>query len=61
MMMNKSAFGQLKEGMISELPAYKAASHGLKLDRADVDKYTQALLEFWNTHTKDLPNWHIVR
>ena len=44
--------------MITELPAYKAAGYGVQLDRTDVDKYTQAVLEFWNTHTKALPNWH---
>ena len=23
-----------------------------------MDKYTQAVLEFWNTQKKALPNWH---
>jgi hypothetical protein len=47
----------LLESMCAELPDYLAAAKDVRLNRADVDNFTYAVLEFWRNRVKSLPNW----
>jgi len=48
---------ELLAAMCQELPSYLAAASDLQVNRADVDEFTSAVLQFWRTHGSTVPSW----